>query len=121
MSLCRLKSCLTALIVFLAYAVPAQGQTAEGELEEIGKDYVVVDGTRFSVDEETVVQLLPGQDPDDYALRPVTPPEGAQAGPAAWVRYAPAAFDDVPGASVTATGRLAEQIRLQSHIPGGGE
>jgi hypothetical protein len=121
MFLRRVSSTLIPLVCLLALAVPAQGQMVEGRLGEVGKDYVVVDGTRFSVDEDTVLRLLPGQDPDDYALTPVTPPEGAESGRAAWVRYAPAALEDVGWASVTATGRLAEQIRLQPHQPGGGE
>ncbi|MEF8793613.1 hypothetical protein [Thiohalorhabdus sp.] len=102
-------------------AAPAPAQMAEGRLGEVGKDFVVVDGTRYSVDEGTLVRLLPVQDPDDYGVPPASPPEGAQAGAGAWVRYAPAVLDDVGWASITGTGRLAEQIRLQPHRPGGGE
>ena len=110
---------LIPLLGFLVLAVPAQAQTVSGPVDEAGDDYLVVDGTRFSVDGETMVRLLPGQDPDDFGMTRVEPPEGAEPGPSAWVPYAPELLVDVSRASVTGTGRLAEQVRLEPHGSGG--
>ena len=85
----------------------AMAQTVEGPVDEAGKDYLVVEGTRFSVDEETRVRPLARQ---NFPGAEVS--AGKKDSTTRWVSYRPALFADVAGARVKGTGRLAEEIRI---------
>jgi hypothetical protein len=100
----RIKSTLTALLGLLVFAAPAQAQTVTGPVDSASEEHITVDGTRFIVDGETVIQPSP-------------------ASPGHTLDYKVAYLEDSWKVRVTGTGRLAERIVIlpyQSEGPEGG-
>ena len=78
-------------LLLVATTRMAAAMTVEGRVDTATGEMIVVDGTRFMVDGETVVQTSP-------------------ASPEATSPYATGFFDDVYKVRVTSTGRLAERV-----------
>ncbi len=106
------RGALWILIAALAFlgAAPGQAQTVAGKINAVGEDYLVVAGTRFSVDERTRVRPLPSQEVEGGKSRP--PSRDSEAREGRWVPYSPSLLVDVAGAQVEATGRRARRIEL---------
>jgi hypothetical protein len=97
----RIKSTLTALLGLLVFAAPAQAQTVTGPVDSASEEHITVDGTRFMVDKDTVVQPSPEN-------------------PNSTVPYSTGKMEDVWQVRITGTGRLAERIVILPYKYEGG-
>lgn len=87
-----------AMVIFLANIGSVSGQTVTGAVEKATSDYILVDGTRFSVDNKTQVRLAPFMitDIDGQKIK----------------RYKPGLLGDSPIVKVEAQGRRARAITV---------
>ncbi|MFA9461834.1 hypothetical protein [Thiohalorhabdus methylotrophus] len=83
---------------FLFFALTAHGLTVEGPVSRATDNAIVVDGTHFLVDGETMVELAPAQRTEEGAGRRRP--------------YDPAHLDDAASVRVKGVGRRAEVIRV---------
>ncbi|HKJ72292.1 MAG TPA: hypothetical protein VKA55_11110 [Gammaproteobacteria bacterium] len=96
----RIIPWLAALALF-GLAGPASGQTVTGPVNSVSEEHITVDGTRFLVNEDTVIQTSPADNKT--------------------VPFAPGYLGDVWRVRVTGTGRLAERVVVLPYKPEGGE